>query len=170
MLVRVDGAITEKASLASFYTELNGKQSPFFENSPIKFVTRIKNDGNVHVKPFGNIEIRDMFGNTVKTITVNPDKSNILPQSIRRFESQFDKPWMIGVYTADLTLGYGTTGQAITNSIKFWVIPYKIILAVLLSIITIVYIFSRLIKVYNKRITEKVKNEIAKENKNKVKK
>jgi hypothetical protein len=168
-LIKVDGAITEKANLASFFTANNdGKQNSFFENGPINFAVRIQNVGNIHVKPTGNIEIKDMFGNIAGTITVNgtTPPSNVLPNSIRRFDVKWDKSWMFGLYTANLALGYGTTGQAITNTITFWVIPYKIILAALLILVTIIFILKQLIKAYNKRIAERVRNEIKNQNKN----
>ncbi|MEP7204652.1 MAG: hypothetical protein ABI716_00465 [Candidatus Saccharibacteria bacterium] len=165
ILIRVDGAITEKASLASFYGSQNEKQGGLFENGPVTFVTRIKNEGNIHVQPTGSVEIRDMFGGTIASLPVNKDKSNVLPNSIRRFESNFDKSWMFGLYTADLTLGYGTTGQAITNTITFWVIPYKFILLGLFILITFIYILIRLTKVYNRRIIAKSKNENTTKNK-----
>lgn len=169
-LIKVDGTIVEKASMASFFTANNdGNQSSFFENSPITFVTRVQNDGNIHIKPVGSVELRDMFGNILSTMPVNNDKSNVLPSSIRRFEAQYDNTWMIGPYTADLTLGYGTTGQAITNTITFWVIPYKIILVVLLVLATIMFILKRMLRVYNRRIIEKHKNENSTKNKNKTK-
>jgi uncharacterized protein YpmS len=166
VLIRVEGAITEKASLASFYTSLtqNGKESSFFENGPVYFVVRIQNEGNIHVEPVGNIAVTDMFGGLVTNIPINSDKSNVLPNSIRRFiDAKVNKDWMFGEYTANLTMGYGSNGQAITSTINFWVIPYKIILAILLIVVTVIFILRRLIKVYNKRIIEKAKNE----NKNK---
>jgi hypothetical protein len=165
MLIRVDGAITEKASLASFTSESNGKQSSFFENGPLTFVTRIQNEGNVHVKPVGSIELRDMFGGLVTTMPVNADKSNVLPSSIRRFEATYANKWLFGRYTANLTLGYGTTGQAITNTISFWVIPYKLILVGLIILATVIFILSRMVKVYNRRIIAKSKNENTTKNK-----
>lgn len=139
----------------------------FFENGPITFVTRIKNEGNIHVKPSGDIEIRDMFGNLSATLPINKQepKSNVLPDSTRRFETQFNKSWMIGRYTANLTLGYGTGGQAITNTISFWVIPYKLILISLLVLATVVFVLKRMIKVYNKRVIAKYKNEDSAKNK-----
>ena len=174
LLIRVDGVITEKANLAAFYSSQDGKQNWFFEtsskDSPITFVTRIQNEGNIHIKPIGSIEIRDMFGGIVSTIPVNSDKSNVLPSSIRRFESQYNSDWMIGRYTANLTLGYGTTGQAITSTISFWVIPYKLLLVGLLVLMTIIYILSRLIKVYNRHIIAKSKNEDKTKNKKHIKK
>lgn len=165
LLIRVTGDIKESASLESFYTSNNNHQTSFFEKAPIAFVTRIKNDGNIHVKPIGSIEITDIFGNSVGTIAVNDSKSNVLPNSIRHFDNSYDSNWMFGRYTANLTLGYGTTGQAITGTITFWVIPYKLILGILLIIATLVYILSRLVKVYNRRIIAKSKHETNKNNK-----
>jgi len=159
ILIRVDGVINESANLASFYTAAGDKQSWFFENSPIKFVTRIQNDGNIHVKPTGVIEVHDMFGGLVSTIPVNAEKGNVLPSSIRRFEGDLNKDWMFGRYKASLTLGYGTTGQAITATAEFWVIPYKLILAALFLSATVIFILIRLIKVYNNYIIRKAKNE-----------
>ncbi len=160
VLITVDGDIKENASLKEFYSMQNDKQSWFFENGPITFVTRIMNDGNVHIKPTGTIQLRDVFGGLVATIGVNKSESqekisNVLPNSVRRFESTYNKKWMFGRYTANLALSYGTTGQAIVNSFTFWVIPYKLIAAGLLVLITLVFILLRLIKVYNRRIIER---------------
>jgi hypothetical protein len=168
ILIRVDGLITEKADLASFYTSAsqNGKETSFFENGPAYFVVRIQNEGNIHVKPTGNIEVTDMFGGVVAKIPINKDQSNVLPNSIRRFtDAKVNKDWMFGPYKANLTLGYGTNGQAITGTISFWVIPWRIILAVVLVLVTVIYILRRIIKVYNKRIIEKAKNENKKNSK-----
>ena len=155
LLIRVDGEIIEQATLSSFFTSLNDKQSSFFETSPISFVTRIQNTGNIHIKPVGSIEIKNAFGSIVSTIPLNAERSNVLPDSIRRFNTQYNEGWMIGYYTANLTLGYGTTGQAMTATISFWVIPYRLILATLLIVVTVGYILYRLVKVYNKRIIAK---------------
>lgn len=160
VLITVDGDIKENASMAEFFSSQDGKQSWFFENGPVTFVTRVKNDGNVHIKPTGTIELRDMFGGLTATMNVNKADSqekisNVLPNSIRRFESTYDKKWMFGRYTANLALSYGSKGQAIVNTISFWVIPYKLIIAGLFILITIIFILTRIIKVYNKRIIER---------------
>jgi hypothetical protein len=159
LLIRVDGDITEKADLASFTTVSDNKQTSFFESAPINFSTRVKNLGNIHVKPSGPIVVKDMFGNTVATLKVNDNESNVLPGSIRRFDNTLKKDWMIGLYSADLSLAYGSHGQALTRTISFWVIPYRIILAALFILVTIGYIMSRLLKVYNRHIINQLKND-----------
>jgi hypothetical protein len=164
-LIRVSGEITESAKVASFTTAstVDDKQSSFFEKAPLKFVTRIKHDGNVHLKPTGQIDVYDMFGGVVTTIKVNEVKANVLPDSIRRFDTTLDNGWMFGYYTANVTLGYGTQGQVVTGTTSFWVIPYKIVAVALLVLITLVFILVRIMKVYNKRI---IKKAIQKHDKN----
>lgn len=171
-LVRVDGLIDEKATVASFTTAstTDDKQSSFFEKSPLKFVTRIKNEGNVHIQPSGQIEVHDMFGGLVSSIKVNDQKANVLPNSIRRFDSTLDNGWMFGHYTANMTLGYGTHGQVVTATTDFWVIPYKIVAVVLLALITLIFILVRVVKVYNKRIITKAIQKHDKNSTNSTKK
>jgi hypothetical protein len=168
VLIRVSGNVIEGANLASFSTTTpKENQSFFFENGPINFVTRIRNTGNVYIAPEGTIELRNMFGTTISTMKVNSDASNVLSDSIRRFENTYTKSWMFGLYTADLTVGYGTKGQAITGETTFWVIPYKLVLVSLLILVTVIYILSRLVRVYNKHIIEKSKNAAKKNHKTK---
>ncbi|MDB5161784.1 MAG: exported protein of unknown function [Candidatus Saccharibacteria bacterium] len=152
ILIKVDGTISEKLKLATFEATKNSKASSSFEAGPITFVTRFENTGNTHVKPIGNIEVTDIFGNKVDTLKINPEEGNVLPSSTRRFEATLDKPWLIGRYNADIRIAYGTTGGAIVESITFWVIPYKILLVGLVALITIIYILRTLIKRYNSYI------------------
>lgn len=152
MLITVKGDAKESLTLASFETTKDSKQTNWFETSPVTFVSRFTNDGSVHVKPIGQIEIKDTFGKPVTTLPVNDAKGNVLPGGTRRFESTLNKPWMFGHYTADLSIAYGTTGQAIVSSISFWIIPWKLVLAGLFITATIIYILRILVVRYNKYI------------------
>ena len=152
VLVRVSGNVKEKLDLTSFAASKDGKSGALFENGPITFITRFTNSGSVHVKPIGQIEVRDGFGHSIATIPVNDAKGNILPASTRRFESTLNTSWLFGHYTADISIAYGTTGGAIVESISFWVIPFKLVFVLLIGLITIVYILRTLIKRYNKHI------------------
>ncbi|HUO62031.1 MAG TPA: hypothetical protein VMT96_01085 [Candidatus Bathyarchaeia archaeon] len=157
LLVKVAGDIQEKAEFASFYTASSSKVTNFFETAPVNFVTRIQNTGNIHVKPFGFIEVKNMFGSTVATLPVNVTKSNVLPNSIRRFDNSFAGN-MFGPYTATVTLGYGTQGEVIMASTTFWVIPYRLIGTILLVLAFVLFILRRLLKAYNKRVIKKFQN------------
>ncbi len=152
VLIKVDGEVNEKLNLATFQATKNGKASSSFETGPITFVTRFENTGNTHVKPIGNIEVSDIFGNKVDTLKINSSEGNVLPSSTRRFEATLDKPWLFGKYTADIKVAYGTTGGAIVETITFWIIPYKILIVGLIGLITLLYILRSLIKRYNSYI------------------
>jgi len=105
VLVRIAGDIKENLQLTTFTTATSTeKETSFFETGPLKLVERFTNTGNVHVQPVGQIEIRDTFGSHVDTLQVNPDKGNVLPGSVRRFEQDFKKTWLFGHYTANLSL------------------------------------------------------------------
>lgn len=156
ILVRVAGNVTEKLNLITFEAQSNGKPGNIFESADnLSFITRFQNTGNVHVAPTGQIEVRDTFGNKVDTITLNSAKGNILPSSTRRFESNLSKNQLLGHYTADISIGYGSTGQAIVQTISFWVIPYKLVIIGLLILITLIFILRTLIKRYNSHIINK---------------
>jgi hypothetical protein len=121
LLLRIAGDVTEKASIQSF----KPAQS-FMEYGPVNFSALIKNEGNVHAKPTGNITVTDMFGNKVASVPV--DSKNILPGAARQLEGSLPNQSLFGQYTATLSLQYGTNQQILTASSTFVVIPYKMIL------------------------------------------
>lgn len=58
-----------------------------YEFLPTRFTISLKNTGNVHVAPRGNIFLSDWRGKAVALLEVNEGKGNILPNSTRTFES-----------------------------------------------------------------------------------
>jgi small neutral amino acid transporter SnatA (MarC family) len=164
VLLEVSGNIKEDASVATFESATPNKfvASSFFENGPIGFVARIKNNGNVHVKPTGTIEVKNMFGITVASVRVNGDPNepknppkSILPQSIRRFEETMPDQWMIGPYTATMTLHYGQGQKELKSVATFWVVPYKLIIILLLIGVVAFFVGRAGIRRYNASIIEK---------------
>jgi hypothetical protein len=169
MLVKVAGAVEEDLELLTFQTAQNNTWAGFFKYGPVDFVMRFENKGNVHVKPTGQIEIRDMFGNKVDTLEINTTRGNVLPNSIRKFQSTLDKQWMFGRYTADLRVAYGTTGQAIVKSIDFWVIPYRLIVGAIILLATLIFISRTIIKRYNSYIIKRAHSSHGHKTKNRKK-
>lgn len=161
VLIRVAGDIKESLAVEEFTATSQHKTPWFIENAPIDFTLRLKNTGNVHVKPNGAIEVRNMFGGLVGKVDLNKSDGNVLPKSIRRLEQTLNADWMIGMYNADLTVGYGTNGQALTDRISFWVIPYKPLLVLLAVLITLLFIIRTLIRRYKKSIIKEALEEQA---------
>lgn len=165
ILLRVSGAVTEKLVVKDFYTVRGKNRNVWFESSPITFIEKITNTGNIHLKPVGNLVVTNMFGNTVASLKVNDEKGNILPSGTRSFSQKLESKIMFGRYTANLALAYGTTGQALTSTISFWVIPYKIIILSLATLIILFMAIKNMIRKYNRAVIKKALGETKKKTK-----
>lgn len=158
IFLRVNGDAHEKLSIASFTAAVPkvGKVQKLFEGTPIDFVIRIKNEGNVHEQPAGQVIIKDMFGKTIAGLNVNLPPRNILPGSIRRFESSLDKSvignkMLFGLYRAEVTIK-DAKGQITKDSLTFWVIPWKLMLFGVIGIVVAFLLLRNMIRRYNQAI------------------
>ena len=158
ILMTVNGAAKEGLTIEEFSVNSgNGKAKTVFESTPLTFVQRFKNTGNIHEQPVGQVTITDMFGKKVAAINVNLLKNNILPQSIRKFEQKLDssvlgKKKLFGKYTATLSATYGVNKQTVNSTTTFWVIPYTLIGIVIAALIVGFLGLRTLIKRYNRHI------------------
>lgn len=162
VFLRVNGQANEKLSIADFYAQKESKKGSLFEAAPITFVQRLKNEGNVFEQPTGQVTIKDMFGNQLATLAINQPPRNILPSSTRKFETALDSTnigdkFLFGKYTAELQVHYGENPQTVTKKISFWVIPYKLIFAIIIGLIILFIGFRALIRRYNKYIIKQAR-------------
>lgn len=139
LLIRVNGKISQKLEIKELFSMRGAKHSGVFEKAPIIIVERIYNPSNIHLKPVGEVIIKDMFGRQISSLKINENGGHILPLSTRRFEQTLNNKRMIGKYTAKINLSYGTEGQSLMGTISFWVIPYKIIAVTLVLLIVILW-------------------------------
>ena len=137
--VTIPGDIKEDALLKKF------EAPKFSEFGPIDFNSTIENLSDIHIKPFGSINITNIFGGKVAKLDLNSDSTNIFPYTSRDFKSTLPKKWLFGRYKADLNALYGTTGQLLSSTLYFWVIPWRLIVLALAAI-TIVIVLIRIIK------------------------
>ena len=156
VLLKVNGNAKEQIDLEEFFVTKDGSRGTVFESTPLEFTQRIKNSGNLHEQPTGQIAITDMFGNLATNINVNLETRNILPQTIRRFDqplnsSSLGNRMLFGRYTAKLTLKYGDN-KTTTSELSFWVIPYRLIAGIVIGLVTLVFVARYLIKRYNERL------------------
>ena len=157
ILLRVNGDVKEDVNIESFTASKKGETNWLFESPPIEFTERLRNNGSSHEQPSGQVAVSDMFGNKIGAVNVNLNGSNVLPGSIRKFSQTLDSSVvgdriLLGRYTAELKMTYGTDGQTLTASTSFWVVPYRLIaFTIVLLIIAFV-----LIRIALKRYTERV--------------
>ncbi|PID31878.1 hypothetical protein CR970_03310 [Candidatus Saccharibacteria bacterium] len=154
VLVTVPGDLTEKVSLEqmSAAQEANPdefKAKSFITSGPVYSQVRLKNTGDIHVKPFGRVEVKNMFGKVVASYELNgtDPRSNILPGTIRAFNDKLEEQKWLGRYTITANIGYSQgSGDIISAQTSFWYIPKwaAIVLVVLLvAIVAGVYLLVR---------------------------
>jgi hypothetical protein len=123
--VRIKGKALERGQLEKFDT-VNSKR--FYQSGPVYFSIYYKNMGNVHLDPYGVIEIKNILGKKIGEIEIEPYFA--MPKSLRYREVRWDRKLGIGRYTATLFLNRGYNNIIDTAKISFWILPWKIILIV----------------------------------------
>lgn len=153
LFLRVSGDIREEATVRSF------RSLDYFLNRPeTTFELRIENTGNVHVQPQGDIKIYNMWGQERGVIPVNKQSlfGNVLSDSVRKYNFEWKGEWSladIGRYTVEATLTYGTNArQSLTADASFWVVPWKILLVTIVSLVGFVYLFTWGVKLYIRKM------------------
>lgn len=111
ILIRLPGDVYENAAVLSFEPA-----QQVFKDPKITLKALIENTGNVHIKPYGSITIKNILGMKSKTVEVSG--KNVLPGSRRAFEETF-KFDSIGWYTADLKLLYSGGGKVLNAKVAF---------------------------------------------------
>lgn len=135
ILVRIAGDTTESVEIEEFKSEFG-----FYSNErAISLISRLKNTGNVHFKPTGQIVIKDMFGSEVASIPL--DNRNVLPDSIRQITSEWlTDGFKMGRYTATLTVVFGDNDEIRTAETSFYIFPYQTVVPIILGIALLVFI------------------------------
>jgi hypothetical protein len=165
VLVRVAGLVSETGRIVEF-----GTDKASYDYLPATFGIRFENTGNVHLKPAGTIEVKNMWGNKVASMMVNGDLANVLPDSIRKFDASWQKTASLpgasewqkerenfawGKFTATVVLNYGVGGQVVTAQTSFWVFPWRVTLFYVVLFVLVLLILVQGIKMYNKWLLKK---------------
>ncbi len=139
--IRIAGDVLEQGTIRSFSTG-----NYIYGNLNVDFNARVENSGNTLIRPFGPLEVYNMFGQRVDTLTFNESQAGVFPKQTREFTINWTGEGQgFGRYKANLSLIYGPQGQqqTMSNTVTFWVLPINIILpagGVLAVLLLIVYI------------------------------
>ncbi|MCA9353944.1 MAG: hypothetical protein KC877_00305 [Candidatus Kaiserbacteria bacterium] len=97
----------------------------WFESGPIELGVLYENSGSVHVNPYGEISVKNLFGEEVGFVELEP--WFVLPKSLRVREVSWDREFLLGRYTvtARINRGYEDVVDEVTTT--FWVLPWKIV-------------------------------------------
>jgi hypothetical protein len=141
--------------------------APFFvSQGPVPFTVRVKNTSDHYVTTQGNIVIKNMFGQTIGQVNLLP--VNILANTVRRIPDDnqtnlnsqnyqqiknlintnlpvaiWPEKFLIGPYTASLTLALSDSGPILKREITFFAFPLEYLLAIAVIIALVIYIAAR---------------------------
>ncbi len=146
ILIKIGRDFVENAELLSFKTDKN-----FYEFPNILFLTKIKNLGDTHISPVGEIVLTNIFDKEIARIPFNENTQSIMRENTGNYESTWDfgkfltndKQIVLGPIDAKLVTTYRTfqPGFApLTAETSFWIIPWRYIAAALLIITLLVII------------------------------
>ncbi len=130
--ISVSGNVKESAQVTKFNAPL------FNEYGPVNILTEIKNAGDVHIAPAGNITIKNIFGQTVYVSAL--ETRNIFPGNVALdYTNSVGQHFMFGRFKAELLASYGPDNNLpLYATVIFWVIPWRIITISLLVLIVII--------------------------------
>lgn len=123
--VTVPGEVKKEGALSAFTTMPEG--STFFSKGPIQFQALFENKSSVHLNPYGTISIKNILGEEVGVVVAEPWFA--MPDSVRRREVSWDRPFLFGYYTAEASINRGYDNIVDTKSVSFFVIPWMLVLA-----------------------------------------
>lgn len=157
VLVTVPGNLTQKLDLVQLSAAQNKKPKSFITSGNVEVLTRLKNSGDIHVQPFGRVNVKNMFGKTVASYEFNNNdpRANILPGSTRKFDDPLGKKTLFGRYTIEANLGYSQGGgELISSKAVFWYVPTWALIALLVLVVAAAiagYVFYRRMKRSHRR-------------------
>ena len=143
---------------------------PLMSGGPVPFTVRIRNTSDHYITPKGDIVITNMFGQNVGKVNLLP--VNILSNATRRIPDSIQsdinskdyqtvkavadnnqypvavwpEKFLVGPYTATLTLALSATGPLFRKTVFFFAFPTEYLLAILAIIIVISFIILRVKK------------------------
>lgn len=158
VLLTVNGNLKHQLSVNGFSVSQNNKVGKVFQSTPLDFIVKLQNSGNIQEEPEGVITVYDMFGRNVASTNINLPPRNVLPDSIRKFTSPLDhtslgNKKLFGLYHAKLLTRYGEGyAQTVTATTTFWVIPYKLVAIIIILLILAFFTIRYLLARYKKKI------------------
>ncbi len=135
--VTVPGDITYEGKLTSLGLI---RQPWWYEKGPIEFGVSYENTGSVHLNPYGEVRITNMFGEEVGFLELSP--WFVLPRSLRTREISWDREFLLGRYTATALINRGYQDEDVIDeySVTFWVLPWKIVGSTFAVIFVLVFL------------------------------
>jgi hypothetical protein len=159
IFLTVKGNTIQRASLLDFDTSVERR---VLDRVFGDYTYRVQNQGNIHITPTASVSLTNIFGREILRVNANPTGGRVLPDSTRSFEGVFGSQnvdgffgaiqdqlsfFALGPVTLTFEMDYGTETVS-TESMRFWTIPWQL----LLSFLVVVSLILAFVKVLSRKI------------------
>lgn len=127
--ITVPGDTKISGTITDFSTKNN---QWWYEKGPIDMSIVYENTGSVHLNPYGEIRVKNIFGEEVGFQEIDP--WFILPRALRLREVSWDRQFLFGRYTITASINRGYDNIVDEKVIHIWVLPWKILLAIFVTL------------------------------------
>ena len=146
ILLQVGDEFVESAELLRFVTD-----KKTYEKVDVDLITQIKNLGDTHITPAGEIVIENIFKQEVARVPFNRNRQSLLRDNLGNYIDNWSqqgylspsKKIALGPLKAKLFVTYRSFQPrfaVLTEETTFWIIPWKLILAILLILLTAIIV------------------------------
>lgn len=94
-----------------------------FQSGPLNFGILFENSGSIHLAPYGELRIRNTFGEEVGYLELDP--WFVFPQATRLREVSWNREFLFGRYTATVSINRSYDNIVDEMSYTLWVLPWK---------------------------------------------
>jgi len=140
-LIQIGDEFVENAELLRFVPD-----KKLYETITVTFLTKIKNLGDTHITPKGEIIVENIFKQEVARIPFNQNAQSLLRDNIGNYEDYWEQSSFLspnnaialGPLKARLIITYRSfqPGFSVLNGeTTFWIIPWRIVIAILVAIV-----------------------------------
>ena len=115
-------------------------------DTPLEARVQIRNTGDIHIVPQGEIRIINNRDTVIQTLRVNPEKKVVYPGHSWHTYGDFYtlSLWDVGPLRIQYVIRYGLSNKVITGEMVVWFVPYMYILVLLAVLGVCVVLFLRI--------------------------
>ncbi len=111
----------------------------FYQGGPINFGITFENRGSIHLAPYGEMRIKNMFNEEVGYVQLDP--WFVLPKSLRLREVSWDRDFLFGRYTATAYINRSYDDIVDEKTFVFWVLPWKPLAGIFAVLFFVIFLF-----------------------------
>lgn len=132
--ITVPGEVKKESKLIDFSTVNNNW---WFDHGPIDLLVTHENTGSMHLNPYGEVRVTNMFGSEVGYVELTP--WFVLPGSLRVRELTWTSELLLGRYSITAYINRGYDDIVDTKTIYVWVVPWQIIVSVFVGLFMLIF-------------------------------